>query len=92
MEKTRPLTDLRDKFEEVCDAVHQTAEPILLTKEGQGDMVLMSLDAYEKMEYDWKVLAKLMVGEKEMKLTDKRYSVEKVLGSLLGAAGEARVV
>lgn len=92
MEKTRPLTDLRDKFEEVCDAVHQTAEPILLTKEGQGDMVLMSLDAYEKMEFEWELDEKLAVAEKEAELTDKRYTSEEILRAAREVIWEKKVV
>lgn len=39
--------------------------PIFLTKEGKGDLVRMSLDAYENMRHEWEVTAKPLEAEKE---------------------------
>lgn len=93
MEITRPLSDLQDKFAEVCEAVRQSTEPILLTKEGQGDLVLMSLDAYENMQQEWEVTAKLLEAEKEEELNGgKYYTSEEVLHSLLSSIRTEKVV
>lgn len=44
----RPITDLRstNAISELC---HQSKEPVFITKNGYGDMVIMSMDTYEKM-------------------------------------------
>jgi len=44
----RPISDLRNNFTSISEAVHSDDEPIFLTKNGVGDMVVMSLEYYEK--------------------------------------------
>ena len=44
----RPISDLRNNFASISDTVHGDDEPVFLTKNGIGDMVVMSLDYYEK--------------------------------------------
>ena len=48
MIQIRPVSDLRNKFTEIEDAVSD-GEPVYLTKNGYGTMVVMSLDAYSKL-------------------------------------------
>ncbi len=44
----RPISDLRNNFSSISETVHSDEEPIFLTKNGIGDMVVMSLGYYEK--------------------------------------------
>ena len=44
----RPISDLSNNFSKISEAVHTNDEPIFLTKNGVGDMVVMSLEYYEK--------------------------------------------
>jgi len=44
----RPISDLRNNFSSISESVHTDDEPIFLTKNGIGDMVVMSLEHYEK--------------------------------------------
>ena len=44
----RPVSDLRNKFTEIENAV-SGGEPVFLTKNGYGSMVVMSIDTYSKM-------------------------------------------
>ncbi|MCL1990540.1 MAG: type II toxin-antitoxin system Phd/YefM family antitoxin [Defluviitaleaceae bacterium] len=46
----RPITDLRNNFKEISDKVHSSNEPIYLTKNGYGDMVVMSIEAFEQFK------------------------------------------
>ena len=48
MIKIRPVSDLRNKFPEVEQVVKEGA-PVYLTKNGYGSMVVLSLEAYEKL-------------------------------------------
>ena len=43
----RPVSDLRNNFADISRTVHETAKPVFLTKNGYGDMVVMSMEAYE---------------------------------------------
>ena len=44
----RPISDLRYKFTEIENTVKE-GEPVYLTKNGYGTMVIMSIDAYSKL-------------------------------------------
>lgn len=46
MPQIRPITDLRNT-NEISDACHAVKEPIFITKNGYGDLVVMSIETYE---------------------------------------------
>lgn len=45
----RPISDLRNKFTEISKIVHEQGEPVFLTKNGYGDMVVMSVEQFESL-------------------------------------------
>lgn len=65
--------------------MHETAQPVFLTKNGFGDMVVLSIEAYENLQFESEVYLKLQEAEKEAKLTDKRFSSKEILAELKGA-------
>ena len=48
MPEIRPITDLRHT-NEISEACHKVKEPIFITKNGYGDLVLMSIETYESI-------------------------------------------
>ena len=48
MPQIRPITDLRNTTE-ISDICHARKEPVFITKNGYGDLVVMSIEAYEEM-------------------------------------------
>lgn len=48
MPQIRPITDLRNT-NEISDICHAKKEPVFITKNGYGDLVVMSIEAYEQM-------------------------------------------
>ena len=48
MPQIRPITDLRNTSE-ISDACHARREPVCITKNGYGDLVVMSIETYEEM-------------------------------------------
>ncbi len=48
----RPVSDLRNNFADISKTVHETAQPVFLTKNGYGDMVVMSMETFEKMQFE----------------------------------------
>ena len=50
MPKIIPIRDLKDTAT-ISNMCRESAEPIYITKNGYGDMVIMSMDAYEKMAW-----------------------------------------
>ena len=49
MPQIRPISDLRNNFAEISRIVHETPEPVFLTKNGYGDMVVMSVELFEQL-------------------------------------------
>ena len=73
MKKIRPVSDLRNNFSEISKMVHETAEPVFLTKNGFGDMVVLSMEAYENLQFNSEVYFKLHEAEQEAELTDNAF-------------------
>ena len=48
MPQIRPITDLRNTTE-ISDICHAKQEPVFITKNGYGDLVIMSIETYEAM-------------------------------------------
>lgn len=46
----RPITDLRQRLNDVCEQAKETREPIVLTKNGTPAFVLLDSDAYEDQQ------------------------------------------
>lgn len=82
MPRIRPVSDLRNSFAEISRIVHETSEPVFLTKNGYGDMVVMSMEAYERKQFDSEIYLKLKEAEIEAQSTDVRYSHEEVFSDL----------
>ena len=76
MIQIRPVSDLRNKFPEIEDIVVREGQPVYLTKNGHGSMVVLSLERYAELMDDEEL--KLDEADKEAELTDIRYSHDEV--------------
>ncbi len=58
---------LRNNYTEISKQCHETGEPIYITKNGEGDLVVMSIEAYRKLRYDIMMLEGIIEAEEEIK-------------------------
>ena len=72
----RPVSDLRNKFPEIEDIVLKSGEPVYLTKNGYGSMVVLSLEQYSALIDE--VELKLDEADRAAARSDVRYSGEEV--------------
>ena len=86
MNMIRPVSDLRNNFADISKTVHETAQPVFLTKNGYGDMVVMSMEAFEKMQFESDVYFKLAEAERAAEETGERFSSKDVLSAMKAAA------
>ena len=49
MPNIRSSADLRNKYNEISLLCHKYQEPVFITKNGKGDLAVMSIEAYEKL-------------------------------------------
>ena len=66
MPQIRPITDLRNTTE-ISETCHALNEPIFITKNGYGDLVVMSRETYERQMAMAEIYSKLAVGENDIK-------------------------
>lgn len=61
----KPSAALRNDYASISNLAKETNEPIYITKNGEGDMVLMSIKAFEKREQILELRAKVLKAEEE---------------------------
>lgn len=64
MPQIRPITDLRNTTE-ISELCHARREPLFITKNGYGDLVVMSIETYEEMIETARTDAAISEAEKE---------------------------
>lgn len=72
-----PIRDLKNTSE-ISDLCRTAGEPIFVTKNGYGDMVIMSMEAYEKRMRMLDVYAKLSEAEDQIKAGKVRKAEDSV--------------
>ena len=77
-----PSTSLRNQYNEISEKCKQTGDPIYLTKNGEGDLVVMSVEAFEKQQAMLKLKERLLDIELEQRSGAKYYSVEELDAAL----------
>lgn len=74
----KPSATLRNEYSTISNLAKETKEPIYITKNGEGDLVVMSIDAFEKREQILHLRAKVLQGEEERINGEKTYSASEV--------------
>lgn len=67
MPSIRPSSDLRNNYGEISEFCHTHKEPVFLTKNGTGDLAVMSIEAYEQLVGKFELYAKLEKGLADIK-------------------------
>lgn len=79
MIQIRPVSDLRNKFPEIENVVNG-GQPVYLTKNGYGAMVVLSLEQYSKLIGDIEI--KLDEADKQAAESNIRFSHDEVFGNV----------
>lgn len=77
-----PSTSLRNQYNEISEKCKQTGEPIYLTKNGEGDLVVMSIAAYEKQKALLDLKERLLESEFQQRGGAKTYSLDELDAAL----------
>lgn len=75
-----PIRDLKNTSD-ISQLCHSTDNPVFITKNGYGDMVIMSIEAYEKAMFLQNVSEKLALAEKQIEageVTDAAESLKEL--------------
>ena len=72
MPMIRSSADLRNAYNEISTICHEYAEPIFITKNGKGDLAVMSIEAYEQLVGRFELYGKLREGLDEAERGEAR--------------------
>lgn len=85
----RPVSDLRNRFGEI-EKIVNTGEPVYLTKNGYGSMVVISLEEYSRLTDN--IEMKLDEADRAAELDDSRLSHDEVFGGVRNKIRHAETV
>lgn len=74
-----PIKELKDTAN-VSELCHRVDEPIYITKNGYGDMVLMSMEVFEAMRKKWEVYSEVELSEEQIKQGKTKNARESLAG------------
>jgi len=77
----RPSSDLRNNYNEISKICHQTKSPVYITKNGTGDLAVMSIELYELLTDKYKLYSELEKGVHSLDIGEK-FSEEEVYDEL----------
>lgn len=66
MPSIRPISDLRNNANDISDFCRQSREPVYITRNGTGDMVVLNIEEYERQMALIDLYGKLAVAEEEI--------------------------
>lgn len=81
MPQIRPISDLRNT-NEISDICHARPEPLFITKNGYGDLVVMSMETYEAMLESAAIDAAISEAEAEYQKDGRLHDARSALASL----------
>lgn len=62
----RPSTAIRNEYGEISRVCHESGQPVYITKNGEGDLVVQSLAAYHQREAMLDLREKLLEAEEQL--------------------------
>lgn len=86
----RPISDLRNRFSEIEHLVLSQEEPVFLTKNGYGSMVVMSLEQYAALTDP--IEQKLDEADRAAEASPNRYTADEVFQRVKGRIHERKKV
>ena len=85
----RPSAAIRQNYNEIADMCRRTAEPVFLTKNGEGDLVVMDIETFNRREKMLRLREELLAVEEDRLHGIKGYTVEEVAAMMNSVIEEA---
>ncbi len=62
----RPSTAIRNEYNDISRTCHESGQPIFITKNGEGDLVVQSISAFNRREANLELREKLLEAEEQL--------------------------
>ncbi len=86
----RPSAAIRQNYNEIAELCRKTSEPVFLTKNGEGDLVVMDIESFERREKMLKLREELLSVEEDRAAGSKGYTVKEVASMMRNAIREVK--
>lgn len=86
----RPSATIRQNYNEIAELCRKSCEPVYLTKNGEGDLVVMDIESFTRREKMLKLREELLTVEENRLSGEKDYSVSEVTELMRKAISEAQ--
>lgn len=83
-----PSAEIRQRYNEVSEICKTTKEPVFLTKNGQGDLVVMDIATFEKMQQELTFRETVLRAHASFLAGEKTHSVEETFAMMNGLVKE----
>lgn len=83
----RPSAAIRQNYNEIAEMCRKTAQPVFLTKNGEGDLVVMDMETYNRREKMLLLREELLRVEEDRLNGSMGYSADEVERLMLDAIG-----
>lgn len=87
MAVVRPISDLRNKTKLISQLVHKQNEPVIITKNGEGDMVVLDFNHYKKLQARLELYEKLAIAEEQDRQGMPTYPLKEVIDEIKKSLG-----
>lgn len=74
----RPSAAIRQNYNEIAELCRRTKEPVYLTKNGEGDLVVMDIESFTRREKMLKLREELLAVEEDRLAGNKGYTLEEL--------------
>lgn len=78
----KPISDLRNNFNDIAELCHKEKAPVFITKNGSGELVVMSMAFYEALQARIELYEKLLESEQAARQTKTRISHQHLMKKL----------
>ena len=85
----KPSASIRQNYNDIAELCRSTGEPVYLTKNGEGDLVVMDINSFTKREKMLKLREELLSVEEDRMHGSEGYSVDEVTSMMRSAIKEA---
>lgn len=84
----KPSAAIRNNYKDIAELCKSTGEPVYLTKNGEGDLVVMDLESFFRREKMLKLRENLLKSESDI-LNNRTHTVEETASAMRQAVAEA---
>ena len=84
----RPSAAIRQNYNEIADLCRRTQEPVYLTKNGEGDLVIMDIESFTRRETVLKLREDLLAVEEDRAMGRRGCTIDELDRFLDGVLDE----